>query len=140
MKNYKNIMLLNGEDIGISRIELDKSDLLVTDRSRKYCLKVYVNYNWKEIGNIKVGTKAKVDFNEYILSENGEPALIIPTRTYVEKMSDDVICFDLEFDGLSSMTCYMNKKEHFDIKLDSLKIKIYIDYRDARKGHIVYNF
>lgn len=32
MKNDLNMMIFNGKDIGISKIELDESDLLVTDK------------------------------------------------------------------------------------------------------------
>ena len=35
-------------------------------------------------------------------------------------------------------TCYMNKRGHFDIPLDSLEVKVYINYRDAKEGKIVY--
>lgn len=45
MKNNKNIMVLNGTDIGISEIELKEADLLVIDKSGKYCLKICVAYN-----------------------------------------------------------------------------------------------
>lgn len=76
MKTNESIMILNGENIGISRIELNQSDLIVIDKSHKYILHVFVEYNWKDINEIKPGTKAKIDFNEYSLSENNEPALI----------------------------------------------------------------
>lgn len=32
----------------------------------------------------------------------------------------------------------MNKRGHFDIPLDSLEVKVYINYRDAKEGKIVY--
>ena len=75
MKNDFNVMILNDVNIGISEIELDKSDLLITDSSGKYCLQVCVEYNWKDITNIKIGQKETIDFNEYCLSENNEPAV-----------------------------------------------------------------
>ena len=32
----------------------------------------------------------------------------------------------------------MNKRGHFDIPLDFLEVKVYINYRDANEGKIVY--
>ena len=69
-------MILNGIDIGISKIELDKSDLRITDQSGKYCLQVCVFYNWNDINKIRNNQKEEIDFNEYCLSLNNEPALI----------------------------------------------------------------
>lgn len=62
MTEYPNIMILNGENIGISRIELDKSDLIIIDKSCKYCLQVCVRYNWKEINDLEVGKKKQDRF------------------------------------------------------------------------------
>lgn len=139
MKNVVNIMILNGIDIGISKIELNKSDLLIIDRSGKYCLKIYIRYNWKDVNNIKIGAKESIDFNEYVLAENNEPALIWPSVCNVEKISADSICFNLEFKDLQNTTHYMNNRGHFDIELHSLKINIYINYKDAVKNSIIYN-
>lgn len=61
MKNDLNMMIFNGKDIGISKIELDESDLLVTDKTGKYCLHVYVMYNRKEIELIEVGEGKKLN-------------------------------------------------------------------------------
>ena len=36
----KNIMILNGKNIGISKIELDKSELRIIDKSGIYCFRV----------------------------------------------------------------------------------------------------
>lgn len=127
---HKNTMILNGIDIGISKIELDKSDLRITDQSGKYCLQVCVFYSWNEINKIGNNQKEEIDFNEYCLSLNNEPALIWPTKNFVEKISDDLICFYLEFKDLSNTTHYMNKRGYFDIKLNSLIVKVYIDYKD----------
>ena len=55
------MMIFNGKDIGISKIELDESDLLVTDKTGKYCLHVYVMYNRKEIELIEVGEGKKLN-------------------------------------------------------------------------------
>ncbi len=140
MNISKNSMTLNDKDIGISKIELNKCDLLVTDKSGKYCLKVYLLYNWKDINNIKIGQKRKIDFNEYCFSENNEPALIWPVECLVEKISDTSLYFYLSFNDLENETTYMNSREHFDIKLKSLKVKVLIDDRDAVNGSIIYNF
>lgn len=72
MMHEQNMMILNGVDIGISKIELNRSELLVIDKSCKYYLKVYVMYDWKYINSIKVGKTKNIDFNEYCLSENDE--------------------------------------------------------------------
>lgn len=139
MQKKLNFMKLNGVNIGISKIELNKSDLIIVDKSGKYCLQICVQYNWKDINNIKIGQKQEVDFNEYCLAENNEPALIWPSSCYVEKISDDSICFNLEFKNLSNSTRYMNKRDCFDIKLNSLEVKVFIDYKDAIDDSIVYN-
>lgn len=140
MKENLNTMFLNGINIGISKIELDKSDLLITDKSHKYLLQVCIEYNWKNINSLKVGEKKNIDFNEYCLSENNEPALIWPTNSYVEKTSDDSICFYLEFKDLSNTTTYMNKRGCFDIELNSLEVKVFINYKDVIKDSIIYNY
>ena len=114
MENNLNVMILNDVDIGISKIELDKSDLRIIDKTGKYCLQVCVEYHWNDINRIEVGQKEKIDFNEYVLAENNEPALIWPTTSYVLKNNDHMICFYLEFKDLSNIT-YMNKRGHFDI-------------------------
>ncbi len=140
MNKYLNAMILNNENVGISKIELNESDLLITDKSCKYCFKVCLKYNWKEMNSIKVGEKKNIDFNEYCLSENNEPALIWPSNCYVEKVNDDSICFYLEFKDLSDTTTYMNKRGCFDIELSSLEVKIFIDYKDVIKDSIIYEF
>lgn len=140
MKENLNTMFLNGINIGISKIELDKSDLLITDKSRRYLLQVCIEYNWKDINSLKVGEKKNIDFNEYCLSENNEPALIWPTNSYVEKTSDDSICFYLEFKDLPNTTTYMNKRGCFDIELNSLEVKVFINYKDVIKDSIIYNY
>ncbi len=135
-----NVMILNEVDIGISKIELDKSDLLITDKSCKYCLKVCVQYNWKEINDLKVGEKKSIDFNEYCLSENNEPALILPSNCYVEKIDSNLISFYLKFGDLNNSIHYMNQRRHFDIKLYSLEAKVLIDYKDVNGNSIIYEF
>lgn len=140
MEKDKNVMILNDVNIGISKIVLDKSDLIIFDKLGKYCLKVYEFYNWKDMNNIKVGTREKIDFNEYCLSENNEPALIWPSNCYVEKISNSSLCFNLEFEDLYNTTTYMNQRGYFDIDLKNLKCKIFIDYKDVVNGSIIYNF
>lgn len=139
MSNKQNIMILNGIDIGISKIELNESNLLITDKSGKYCLTVCVAYNWKDINSIEIGQKKNIDFNEYYLSENNEPVLILPTDCYCEKLSKDSIIFYLKFDNFSD-ACYMNKRGYLDIELKSLECKIFIDYKDIAGNSIVYEF
>ena len=140
MNNYSNAMILNGKNIGISKIELNKSDLLIWDKSGKYCLEIYIYYNWKDINSLKVGEKKNIDFNEYVLSENNEPALIWPNKCNVEKIKDDVLYFHLEFNNLCESTDYMNKRKHFDAELNSLEVGVLIDYKDAKSGSTIYNF
>lgn len=137
---FQNSMILNGTNIGISKIELNKSDLLVTDKSGNYCFKVCIFYNWKEINNLEIGEKRKIDFNEYILSENNKPALINPTNCFIKKIKDAYLGFYFEFKNLVTETCYMNKKCRFDINLNSLEVKIYINYKDDINGLIIYEF
>lgn len=134
-----NTMILNDVNVGISKIELDKSDLIITDKSGKYCLQICVRYNWKDINNIKPGTKEKIDFNEYCFSENNEPALIWPSNCYVEKLSNSSISFNLEFKDLPNTIHYMNKRGHFDIEINSLEVKVFIDYKDTIGNSIIYN-
>lgn len=135
-----NFMILNNINIGISKIELDKSDLIIIDKLHKYCLQVKVKYNWKDINNIKVGEKKNIDFNEYCLAENNEPALIWPSICYVEKISNDYLSFYLKFENLSSETHYMNMRNCFNIEPKTLEVKVIIDYKDAIGDSIIYKF
>lgn len=137
--SFKQKINLNGRNMGISKIELNECDLLVTDKSQKYCFKVCVKYNWKDINTIKIGEKKKIDFNECCLSENNESALIWTSNCYVEKISDDVVYFYFEFKDLANTIHYMNKRECFDIDVNSLEVKIYINYKDEIEGSIIYN-
>lgn len=138
MNDFENIMKLNNKNIGISRIELNKSELYIVDKNNKYSLCVHI-YNWKEINKIEIGKKQKVDFNEQCLGENNESALIWPTDVYVEKPTKDSIIFYLKFDNFSDV-CYMNKIGRFDTKLKSLEIRAFIDYKDVIKDSIIYSF
>lgn len=138
MNNIENIMILNNKNIGISRIELNKNELYIIDKTNKYSLRVHI-YNWKEINKIEIGKKQKIDFNEYCLGENNESALVWPTDVYVEKPTKDSIIFYLKFDDFSDV-CYMNKREGFDIELNSLEVRVFIDYKDVINDSIVYSF
>lgn len=138
MTNTQNIMLLNNKNIGISKIELNAEELYIIDKAHKYSLCVHI-YNWKEINNIEVGKRQKIDFNEYCLGENNESALIWPTDVYIEKPTKDSIVFYLKFADFTNI-CYMNKRGCFDINLDSLEVKVFIDYKDAKEDSIIYSF
>lgn len=140
MKNNLNYMILNDKDIGISKIELDRSNLRIIDKKNKYILQICIQYNWKDINELKNGEIKEIHFNEYILHENNEPALIWPNTCNVEKISDDYLCFNLEFNDLINETHYMNKRGCFDIQLNSLKVKIFINYKDALDSYIEYWF
>ena len=138
MEDFENIMILNNKNIGISRIELNEDELHITDKDNKYNLCVHI-YNWKEINEIKIGKRQKINFNEYCLGENNESALVWPTDVYIEKPTDDSIIFYLKFDDFSD-ACYMNKRKSFDIELNSLEVRVFIDYKDVVKDSIIYNF
>ena len=140
MNNNRSVMILNGQDIGISKIELNESDLLITDKSTKYCLQVCMMYNWKEINKLEVGKKVKIDFNEYCFAENNESALIWPSQCYIHKPTEESLSFYIDFDDLKNETHYMSKRSHFDIELKSLKVKIFIDYKDSIGNSIIYRF
>lgn len=129
MKNSQNYMILNGEDIGISRIELNKADLLIFDKAGKYCLKVFVAYNWEDIRNLDIGEKKVIDFNEYCFSEYNKATLVWPMECYTLKKSESSIIFYLKFDGFLDI-CYMNKRNRFDIALESLEVKVEADCKN----------
>ena len=133
-----NMMILNGINIGISKIELDESDLRIIDKSGKYCFRVFIYYNWNEIDNIKTGEKVEIDFNEYTLSENNESALIWPTNSYVKRVTNDSLCFYFHFENISETITYMNQRNAFDIVPSSLEVKVLLNHKDAKNGSIVY--
>lgn len=138
MNNFENSMVLNNKNIGISKIELNEGELYIVDKTSKYSLCVHI-YNWQEINNVEVGKKQNVDFNEYCIGENNESALIWPTDCYIEKPTQDTIIFYLKFDDFSDI-CYMNKRGCFDIELNSLEVKVFIDYKDLIEDFIIYSF
>ena len=137
----KNIMTINNNDIGISKIEFDKNgNLIITDKSSKYSLVVCIKYNIGDINNVKIGESKSINFDEYYISENNESALIKPIVSLVEKEDDNILCFTFEFDNLDNKLCYMNKRKHFDIELHSLKCKIYINCNDEIDDIIIYRY
>ncbi len=138
MNNKRNIMILNDVDVGISKITLDESDLKVIDKSGIYCFRVFIYYNWKDINNIKALEKKEIDFNEYILSENNELALIWPTESYVEKINDDSLYFYFSFHDITKNITYMNQRNAFDIVPNSLEVKVLLNHKDAKNGSIIY--
>ena len=140
MHENKNIMILNDINIGVSKIELDKSDLRVIDKSGRYCLRVFLYYNWKDINNIKIKEKKCIDFDEYILLEDNDQALILPTKCYVEKITNESLCFYFKFENMSETIHYMNQINCFSILPRSLEVKAFIYYKDAIKGLIKYEF
>ena len=133
-----NMMILNGSNIGISKIELDESDLRIIDKSGIYCFRVFIYYNWKEIDNIKTGEKVEINFNEYTLSENNESALIWPTNSYVKKVTNDFLGFYFHFENISETITYMNQRNAFDIVPSSLEVKVLLNHKDAKNGSIIY--
>ena len=132
------MMILNDINIGISKIELDKSDLRIIDKSGRYCFRVVIYYNWKEIDNIKNGEKVEINFNEYILSENNASALIWPTNSYVKRITNDSLCFYFHFENIPETITYMNQRNVFDIVPSSLEVKVLLNHKDAKNGSIIY--
>ena len=120
-----NLMSLNGVNLEIDRIELDKNGLYITDKTDKYSYYVHI-YNWNEISRIPVGEKQNMDFNEYTFSIDNDSVLILPTTCYVERRTIDSLVFYFKFDDFSN-TCVMNKNNKLDIELKSLEIKVYVD-------------
>lgn len=138
MTNNQNIMILNGNDIGISKIELSNEELYIVDEIGKYSLCVHI-YNWKEINSAEIGKRQNIEFNEYCFGENNESTLIWPTDVYIEKQTKDSIIFYFKFEDFSD-ACYINKRNCFDIELNSLEVKVNINYKDVQENSIVYRF
>lgn len=136
----ENYMILNDINVGISQITLDKSALKIIDKYNIYCLRIFLYYNWKEINNIKIGQKEKINFNEYILSENNEPALVWPTKSYVEKLTNESLCFYFMFKSMSKTITYMNERNSFNILPETLEVKVVINFNDVSNKVIIYEF
>ncbi len=130
-----NIMILNNKNIGVSKIEFNPNgNLIITDKTGKYCLVVCIQYNIEDINNIRVGEDKEIYFNEYYICENNEPALIIPTSSSIQRLDNDILLFHFNFENIEKNIHYMNKKEHFVIELKSLKCDIEINYSKVLKG------
>lgn len=122
MLTCENIMILNGVNLEIDKIELDENGLYITDKTHRYSYYVHI-YNWDEIHKVPIGEKYDIEFNEYNFCENGESALIWPTTCYIEKTTINSIRFYFKFDD-STDACYMNMRGHLDTKLESLEINV----------------
>lgn len=132
-------MVINNENMGISYAELNEAELLIYTKNSKYCFKVFIYYNWKDIKNIKVGEKKQIDFNEYCLSENNIPALILPTISDVQKINETELLFHFTFENFNNIV-FMSMKNHFDIELNNLEIKIKFNLQDFKNNKIIYKF
>lgn len=66
--------------------------------------------------------------------ENNEPALIIPANSSVKRLDNDILRFYFNFENIENDIHYMNKKEHFDEELKSLRCDIEINYNKDMKG------
>lgn len=122
MLTCENIMILNGVNLEIDKIELDENGLYITDKTHRYSYYVHI-YNWDEIHKVPIGEKYDIEFNEYNFCENGESALIWPTTCYIEKTIINSIRFYFKFDDFTD-ACYMNMRGHLDTKLESLEISV----------------
>lgn len=122
MLTCENIMILNGVNLEIDKIELDENGLYITDKTHKYSYYVHI-YNWNEIHDIPVGDKKNIDFNEYTFAVNNVSVLIWPTTCYVEKTTINSIRFYFKFDDFTDAR-YMNMRGHLDTKLESLEINV----------------
>lgn len=122
MLTCENIMILNGVNLEIDKIELEGNGLYITDKTHRYSYYVHI-YNWDEIHDIPVGDKKNIDFNEYTFAVNNVSVLIWPTTCYVEKTTINSIRFYFKFDDFTD-ACYMNMRGHLDTKLESLEINV----------------
>ena len=139
-----NIFIVNDIKIDIGKIELDKDVLRITEKSGRYIFYVVVSYHWRYINELKVGEEDSWMYDEYIINkyDSVDRALVWPTYYVTKKISEDIICFDLKFDDLldEKNICYMNKSGCFNEPLYNIQVKVYIDYRDAKDGMIVYEY
>ena len=135
-----NVMIVNGVDVGIGKLELNESDLLIYDKSFKYELEIYVYYNWKEIDDLEVSESKDIDFNEYCLSEGNKQWLIWPNVCSVKRVSDDILSFYLCFFDISSNGSYLGDKKFSDTDFDSLEVRVFFDRNDVFDNKIVYEF
>lgn len=140
--SQENYLFLNKQNIGISQIEFNKDNLIITDKSGKYSLHVTISYDWDKLNKVSLHEEKDIFFNEYYLSEYNESVLIWPESSTVSKLSDDELLFSFEFKNIekSSNTCYMNQRGCFDISITSLKVRIKINLQEAIQTKIVYKF
>ena len=140
----ENIFVINDERMEISKVSLDKDTLSISEKNGVYNFYICVSYDWKSINELKVGEEGRWMFNEYILNKYNsvDRALVWPTQYVTKKISEDIICFDLKFEDLTNEKniCYMNKSGCFDEPLYNMEVKVYIDYRDAKDGEIIYEY
>lgn len=126
MYSKENIMILNGISLEIDKIEVDKNEIYVADKTDNYRFCVHI-YNWDEVNEVPVGKKQNIEFNEYTFSINNNSALIWPTTCYIEKTTINSIRFYFKFDDFSD-ACYMNMRGHLDTELESLEINVSVEY------------
>jgi hypothetical protein len=140
----ENLFIINGRKIEIGKIVLDRDVLSVSEKSGEYNFYVCVSYHWREINELKVGEEDSWWYHEYMINKYNsvDRALVWPTYYVTKKISEDIICFDLKFEDLTDEKniCYMNMSGCFDEPLYNMEVKIYIDYRDAKDGEIVYEY
>jgi hypothetical protein len=140
----ENLFIINGRKIEIGKIVLDRDVLSVSEKSGEYNFYICVSYHWREINELKVGEEDSWWYHEYMINKYNsvDRALVWPTYYVTKKISEDIICFDLKFEDLTDEKniCYMNMSGCFDEPLYNMEVKIYIDYRDAKDGEIVYEY
>ena len=140
----ENLFIINGRKIEIGKIVLDRDVLSVSEKSGEYNFYICVSYHWREINELKVGEEDSWWYHEYMINKYNsvDRALVWPTYYVIKKISEDIICFDLKFEDLTDEKniCYMNMSGCFDEPLYNMEVKIYIDYRDAKDGEIVYEY
>lgn len=140
----ENLFIINGRKIEIGKIVLDRDVLSVSEKSGEYNFYICVSYHWREINELKVGEEDSWLYHEYMINKYNsvDRALVWPTYYVTKKISEDIICFDLKFEDFTDEKniCYMNMSGCFDEPLYNMEVKIYIDYRDAKDGEIVYEY
>ena len=140
----ENLFIINGRKIEIGKIVLDRDVLSVSEKSGEYNFYICVSYHWREINELKVGEEDSWLYHEYMINKYNsvDRALVWPTYYVTKKISEDIICFDLKFEDLTDEKniCFMNMSGCFDEPFYNMEVKIYIVYRDAKDGEIVYEY
>lgn len=132
-------LIINGKKIDIGKIELDKNQLLIKSKDKKYLFYHTIFYSWKEIESISIGEKRNIDFDENCFYSDyiKKTALVWPESLYVERISDTRYCF---------YSCVKDKNNidwlSSDIvdNINSLETKIFIDKNDICRNKIIYRF